>query len=210
MTGNALRIKLKKFGIELNQLAEKMEISPQNLQSKLNATDLKLSTIQEIAGVINRSLYELINDDNGSILEELPVAAKLMDPEKEIPLLNTDAMAGFGHGEVSIMGYELEGYKVPLFRDADFLIPVKGNSMWPKYNSGDIVACKKLEVDTFFQWNKVYVLDTEQGALIKRIKKATQPDHLLIVSENKEYEAFELHTSKIRSVAMVLGRISLE
>ena len=40
--------------------------------------------------------------------------------------------------------------------------------MQPKYNSGDLVACRVVPLGTFFQWNKVYVLDTEQGALIKR------------------------------------------
>jgi phage repressor protein C with HTH and peptisase S24 domain len=98
-----------------------------------------------------------------------------------------------------------------MFKDAEFLIPVKGSSMWPKYSSGDIVACKKLPLnDLFFQWNKVYVLDTAQGALIKRIKKGSDNDHILIVSENTNYEPFELHKTQINTVAIVVGVIRLE
>lgn len=135
------------------------------------------------------------------------------DPLFGIPLIPIDAMAGFGTGEMTVMEYEVSRYVVPEFEElhVEFMIRVKGSSMYPKYNSGDLVACKKLNLnDVFFQWNKVYVLDTEQGALIKRIKKGTDQDHILLVSDNTAYEPFELHLSKVSSVAIVLGVIRLE
>jgi phage repressor protein C with HTH and peptisase S24 domain len=128
-----------------------------------------------------------------------------------IPLLPIDAMAGLGKGEFQIMEYECERYVVPMFKGAEFLIQVKGSSMIPKYNSGDVVACKRLVLnDLFFQWNKVYVLDTSQGALVKRIKKGRDDDHILIVSDNEQYEPFELHKNQIYGVALVIGVIRLE
>jgi phage repressor protein C with HTH and peptisase S24 domain len=128
-----------------------------------------------------------------------------------IPLIPIDAMAGFGKGEFQIMEHECEHYVVPMFKGADLLIQVKGSSMIPKYNSGDIVACKILPLnDLFFQWNKVYVLDTSQGALVKRVKKGSDNDHVLIVSDNEKYEPFELHKSQINGVALVIGVIRLE
>lgn len=129
-----------------------------------------------------------------------------------IPLIPIEAMAGFGTGGVQVMDYDTERYVVPEFTElnVDFMLRVKGSSMYPKYNSGDLVACKKLVLnDIFFQWNKVYVLDTDQGALIKRIKKGSD-DHLQIVSDNPSYEPYELHLSKIHAIAIVLGVIRLE
>ena len=129
-----------------------------------------------------------------------------------IPLIPIDAMAGFGTGGVQVMDYDTERYVVPEFTElnVDFMLRVKGSSMYPKYNSGDLVACKKLVLnDIFFQWNKVYVLDTDQGALIKRIKKGSD-NHLQIVSDNPSYEPYELHLSKIHAIAIVLGVIRLE
>jgi phage repressor protein C with HTH and peptisase S24 domain len=127
-----------------------------------------------------------------------------------IPLIPIGAMAGFGTGETQVMEYECERYVIPAFKDAEFLIQVKGSSMYPKYSSGDIVACRKLPVDTFFQWSKVYVLDTVQGALIKRVKRGKDNNYLLMVSENEKYEPFELPRSEINSVALVVGVIRLE
>jgi phage repressor protein C with HTH and peptisase S24 domain len=82
--------------------------------------------------------------------------------------------------------------------------------MYPKYNSGDIVACKKLPLDTFFQWNKCYVLDTSQGAMIKRIHKSKKEGFLLLVSDNEKYKPFDIPIKDIYSLSIVIGVIRLE
>jgi repressor LexA len=127
-----------------------------------------------------------------------------------IPLIPISAMAGAFTGEMQVLEHECERFVIPTFKGADFLISVKGSSMNPKYNSGDIIACKRLPIDTFFQWHKVYVLDTDQGALVKRVKKGKTPDELIIVSDNPNYEPFELHRSKIYHIALVIGVVRLE
>lgn len=128
-----------------------------------------------------------------------------------IPLIPISAMAGAFSGDQQVMEYECERYVVPAFKGADFLISVKGSSMYPKYNSGDIVACKRLAMsDLFFQWNKVYVLDTDQGPLIKRVKPGSDKEHVTIVSDNERYEPFELPLDHIYHVALVIGVIRLE
>lgn len=128
-----------------------------------------------------------------------------------IPLIPISAMAGAFSGDQQVMEYECERYVVPVFKGADFLISVKGSSMYPKYNSGDIVACKRLAMsDLFFQWNKVYVLDTDQGPLIKRVKPGSDKEHVTIVSDNERYEPFELSLDHIYHVALVIGVIRLE
>ena len=132
-------------------------------------------------------------------------------PNEGIPLIPIEAMAGALTDERTVLEYECERYVVPAFKGADFLIPVKGSSMYPKYSSGDIVACQRVPMsDLFFQWNKVYVIDTNQGALIKRIKPGSDKDHVLIVSDNEKYDPFELPYSAIHAVALVIGVIRLE
>ena len=142
---------------------------------------------------------------------DVPLATPSPMGGQGIPLLPVSAMAGVLSGDVSVLEYECERYVVPAFQGADFLIPVKGSSMYPKYSSGDIVACKRVPAsDLFFQWNKVYVLDTDQGPLIKRIRRGSSDDTVLIVSDNTAYEPFELRRDQIRGVALVIGVIRLE
>ena len=143
-----------------------------------------------------------------------PTPAVAMVPaggQQGIPLIPFSAMAGALQGEVTALEYECEHYVVPAFRNADFLIPITGSSMQPTYFSGDIVACQRIPMSSiFFQWNKPYVLDTAQGAIIKRIKPGSDKQHVLIVSDNTDYDPFELPLSEIYSVALVIGLIRLE
>lgn len=144
-------------------------------------------------------------------IEKEPTAMLTNDPKEGIPLIPIEAMAGALTSEMTVLEYECERYVVPVFKGADFLIPVKGSSMYPKYSSGDIVACQRVPMsDLFFQWNKVYVIDTNQGALIKRIRPGSDKDHVLLVSDNEKYDPFELPFSAINAVALVLGVIRLE
>ena len=120
-------------------------------------------------------------------------------------------MAGIFTGDTSIMEYECERYLIPDFKGADFLIRVKGDSMQPTYYSGDLVACQRVPLDDlFFQWNKTYVLDTVQGPLIKRVKQGSDDNHVLIVSDNTDYEPFELSKDQFHGVALVRGLVRLE
>lgn len=140
--------------------------------------------------------------------EEVPIAYK---SKEGIPLIPIDAMAGaLADNSQVVMEYECEHYVIPMFKGAEFLIPVKGDSMQPKYYSGDIVACKRLPLDTFFQWNRTYVVDSEQGVLIKRVKKGEDNNHIMMVSENPEYEPFQLEKSQIYSLALVIGVVRAE
>lgn len=143
--------------------------------------------------------------------EEASKALPATRPGEGIPLLPISAMAGALTSDQTVLDYECEHYVVPAFKGADFLIPVKGSSMYPKYSSGDIVACKRVPMSgLFFQWNKVYVIDTTQGPLIKRIKPGSSKDSVLIVSDNEKYDPFELPVDEIRAVALVIGVIRLE
>jgi repressor LexA len=132
--------------------------------------------------------------------------------QKLLPLIPLSAVAGLPvANDVSILSEDCEYYDIPEFnKKADYLIRVTGSSMSPKYNSGDIVACKKLPIDTFFQWNKVYLLDTEQGPLIKRINESKKEGHLTLVSDNPKYPPFDITKSAINSIAIVIGVIRLE
>lgn len=138
-----------------------------------------------------------------------PALPVLENSHEGIPLIPLSAMAGAFTGETSVMEYER--YVIPAFKGADFLIPVKGDSMQPTYYPGDLVACQRIPLnDLFFQWNKTYVLDTKQGPLIKRVRRGSDDDHVLIVSDNAEYEPFELEKSQFYGVALVRGLVRLE
>ncbi len=132
-----------------------------------------------------------------------------------LPLIPIDAMAGFGGGNIPVLESEItDYYQVPLFekRGAEYLIPVAGDSMYPKYASGDLLACKSLIGLNFIQWGRPYVLDTEQGVIVKRLFQHPNDESLLICkSDNTEnYPPFQISKQEIFKVAIVVGVVRLE
>ena len=138
----------------------------------------------------------------------------LIEPSKDgtgIPLIPVEAMAGCFTGEQTVLLQECDRYVVPAFKNADFLIHVRGDSMMPHYFSGDMVACKMLSLsDIFFQWGKVYVINTDQGALIKKVEQGTTDESITLVSENDKYKPFEISRRGIYQIAIVIGLIRAE
>ena len=127
-----------------------------------------------------------------------------------IPLIPIEAFAGYGSPAFDDMRVE-DYYQVAEFKQADFLIRVKGNSMYPKYSSGDIVACKIVKETLFFQWNKIYAIYTRsQGVMVKRVKKSTLEGYILLVSDNEKYEPFDVPLNDIEAIALVIGTIRVE
>lgn len=204
------------LGISKREFYTQIGVSRGTLESKSSITeDVMARFIAKFPQVSPSWLLTgkgdmIISQNKDMKNEELPVAHRI-ESNEGIPLIPINAMAGAFTGDQSVIEYECDRYIIPSFKGADFLIGVKGSSMYPRYNSGDIVACKRLSLqDLFFQWNKVYVLDTDQGPLIKRIKPGTDKDHVTIVSDNKDYEPFELAIDHIYNVALVVGVIRVE
>ena len=129
-----------------------------------------------------------------------------------VPLLPVEAIAGFGVGDWTVHESDIqEKYLVPDFNGIDFMIKVKGSSMYPKYNSGDIVACRKINWKSFIQWNKPHVIATkEQGIIIKRINISKEDNFYTLVSDNQAYPPFDIPKDEITGIALIIGVIRLE
>ena len=137
------------------------------------------------------------------------------EEKKGIPLIPIEAMGGYGKGDSQVMQYDVSsGYNIPELegKGVKYLIRVSGSSMYPKYSNGDLLACKPLEDLSFFQWGKPYVLDTEQGAIVKRLFPCDDDSECLECrSDNKvHYPPFRIPKLSVRAVAIVVGVIRLE
>ncbi|PTL33344.1 hypothetical protein C7120_01585 [Prevotella sp. oral taxon 376] len=132
---------------------------------------------------------------------------------KGIPLIPLEAVAGFPAADSEGVYLEdCERYTIPEFeaKGANFLIRVSGDSMFPLYNNGDIIACRKISDILFFQWGSIYVLDTSQGALVKRVEEAEDDaESILCISENPRFKPFHLPKSDIRSLSTIIGLVRL-
>lgn len=136
------------------------------------------------------------------------------DSSEGIPLIPLDAVAGFpAESGGGVRLEDCERYVIPEFENkgANFLIRVSGDSMVPLYYSGDLLACRKITDIRFFQWGTVYVLETSQGVLVKRVQESVDhADSILCVSENSSvHHPFLLPRDDIRSLSIIVGLVRL-
>lgn len=146
---------------------------------------------------------------NGKMLNQT-VTASPVGETHVLPLIPMEAFAGPGlptYEDERIEDY----YTVSDFKNSDFLIRVKGDSMTPKYSGGDLVACKKVTETYFLQWGRVYVIYTQsQGIMIKRVQPAEDDSYITCVSDNPKYAPFQVPKADIVSIALVNGAITLD
>lgn len=144
--------------------------------------------------------------DGEMLRDETPVGRS----EEGIPLIPNEAFAGYGTYQYADLPID-SFYQIREFQNASFLLRVCGDSMSPKYNGGDLVACKKVEEVTFWQWHRIYAICTKnQGIVIKRVEKDDSEDSIVCVSENPNYDPFQLSKKEIVAVALVLGGVVME
>lgn len=200
-------------GIPKEEFYKKIGMTSASFRGEAKKTPLNSNAIENILSEVPDLSPDWLLTGKGEMTRQKNFALQPAGPGEGIPLIPADAMAGFGQGDTQIMWYDATRYVVPEFSDlkVDFMIRVKGPSMYPKYSSGDLVACKKIPLtDIFFQWNKVYVLDTVQGPLIKRIHPGPDDDHITLVSDNAAYKPFSLPVTEIYAIAIVVGVIRFD
>lgn len=152
----------------------------------------------------------LKNEDKTETSNPISPALSTSSTQKGIPLIPFSAMAGYLSGEASVSEDECEKIIIPGLK-ADFIIPIKGDSMEPRFFAGDYVACERTSIkDLFFQWGKTYVIDTTNGVFIKRVDEGSSKNEILLVSENKKYKPMPIPTSSILHIALVKGVVRIE
>lgn len=127
-----------------------------------------------------------------------------------IPLLPISAQGGsLNDFVVSIKESSCEKIISPI-KGADYAMSVSGESMAPEYPSGSQILIKRIDEKAFIDWGRVYVLDTCNGTVIKRLFPSETADKVLCKSINPEFPPFEVSLSDVYAVYRVLMCMSLK
>jgi len=205
-------------GIPKEQFATEIGMTYGSFKGSAKNRPLNSNAIEKILTITPEINPEWLLTGTGEMLkstEKTPIAVPVPVETagiKPIPLVEHTAVAGFGNNTFAISEQDVKAYyTIPKFehRKVDFMIEVYGNSMYPKYNSGDVVAATI--VKEFIQWNKPHVIATrDQGILVKRILPGSSDAYITLKSDNKDYPEFEVPKSDITGIALIVGVIRLE
>ena len=191
-----------------SQFANRIDFAPQNLGQILKGKrGVPRTLVNKIADAFPEINREWLYAGAGKMEIDMELLSENAKSDKR-PRLPVTASAG------QLSDY-LEGIKadeceyLPIMRslpDYDFTMLIKGNSMEPKFEGGDEIACKK--VTSIIEPGKTYVLATRDGAVVKRLYP--EKDGVRCVSYNyEEYPDFFVNGEDILDVYRVVGLIRI-
>lgn len=214
---NSFATNLKKLraekGLSQQECADSLGIKRTTLANYENGvSEPDIDKIKEIANFFGKSLDEMMG---GKIKPSTKHSSFAEPAETGIPYYNISTSAS----DVEIFNDTPEQIaakiSIPGFEDCEAALPVFGHSMYPTYENGCIVLCKRIKDLDVISYGEVYLIVTAEQRLLKRVQKATQKDSVLLVSDNDElrnngtrkYEPFDLPKKKIKHFFIVKGSI---
>lgn len=165
------------------------------------------STLKKIEANSDLNLKWLFTGEGEMLKEKSAGIDQTKAGEGRIPLIPASAFAGgvsgFAPEAISLNNCEMV---VSPVSGAEFAIPITGDSMEPEYADGSIAYIRRINEAAFIPWGHTVVLDTENGAFIKRIYPDDQDEkYVWARSINPAYPPMHVPKSSIFRIFRVLG-----
>ncbi|HEY8898643.1 MAG TPA: S24 family peptidase [Niastella sp.] len=193
--GKRLKEFRKRKNIKMPAIAAATGISKENLYKWEKGT--KPSDFDQL-----QTLMEYINNmDNAPEVAEDP---KLINTKKAKPSSSTFLTGIFlSQDEESVLVHDNNAapgnvilinkqpilvasrIDAPVIGDVDGVIPVTGDSMEPRFKSGNLIAIKKLRFTRIINAGSFYyIVDKNHIGLIRRVRPAGETNSIILIAEN--------------------------
>lgn len=193
--GKALRDYIKDHKLNQEKVATALGITRQGLNYHFNKEKLDFE-FKEKLPEIGISIFNVKNNFT------------LQEPRNGTPIYDIEATAG--DFEFSQNFPELiKGYiNIPSFKECIAFLYVRGDSMYPRLQSGDLIGVIPVQDISVIQYGQVYLVVTvDNQRMIKYVRKAKDNKEVILRSENQHYDDIELLKDKILKLYMVKGPV---
>ncbi|MFV0555020.1 MAG: XRE family transcriptional regulator [Mangrovibacterium sp.] len=190
--------------ITLKEIADDLGITPTGLSKIMRENSTKTSTLERIA----LKLKVPVSVFFGDYVEPQQVDQKSLALENVgyyYPGVNASAGLSF---DTDNDGLERIPVSIPNWGNGLDFINVFGDSMYPKFQSGEIIGIKQMEFQ-YLNFGYTYVVEMQNGDVyLKYVRKGKDANHVILASENPHYEPTEFHIKYIKAFHQVKGVIS--
>lgn len=210
----------KSKGISMYSIAKKINYLPQSF-SRVRSGG------QNLPSRIIHKICEIYNINKAYIYAgEFPIffdkkTAKLITPlllkspekkeiQAKVPFYETYLTAGmikkFGDNVVNPAYF----ITIPNFVECSLALRVSGDSMYPKYRSGDIVVCKNIQDKKTILHGEPYVVITSEYCAVKYLDPHEKDQSKVVLrSENPKFKPTEVSKRDILQLYLVRGKIEI-
>jgi transcriptional regulator with XRE-family HTH domain len=196
-----------------NEFAEKLNIKAGSLSDVLRAKDgmgVSNAIKDRLELLFNVNREWLANGIGEPFLKKGPI---ISEAKEGVPFYDI-SLADSKIEDWILMEEEVEyfvNYKP--FNDCTAYLPVFGDSMYPRYASGEIIAVKEVTNFDILQWGEAYVIMSDAATNgIRSIKNVHQhPDHnkLILRSSNPNFKGDTIiEKNNISSMFIIKGKIT--
>lgn len=210
MIGNIIKIERTRLGLSQAKLADKLNLSQQAIGKwEKGKSEPDSEAIIKLCSIFNVSTDYLFGrtDERNTIDLSTIKNIKPLDIETiKMPIIGTisagyDGIAQEEYlGETGVYAKALHGYSP----DECFILRVNGNSMYPDYVNGDLVAIhKQSSVDS---GTVAVVLYNGNEATLKKVKYVQGEDWLDLIPRNPEYQTKRIEGSDLEQ-CRILGKV---
>ncbi|WP_316816375.1 XRE family transcriptional regulator [Pedobacter nyackensis] len=147
----------------------------------------------------------------GDMFDEGAVAAKVIDPG--VPFFNVN-LSEISFESFSTLNEPPEYYvNYRPFNDCDAYLPIYGDSMYPKYASGEIIAVREIKNFEVIQWGEAYLLIADERAnsisTVKLLFEHSNEKKIVLRSSNPNFKGDTvLDKEMIKRLFIVKGKVT--
>ncbi len=207
---------MKELGMRQVQFAERIGVDTSNLSKYLNAhmplSDSFLNRLVVNLGVSKEWLLDgtdlpfaktTVRIDSSD--PRMALSTDAAAPQTGIPVYDVDATAGSASGRNELFATEnIVGWvNLPNMSPNCRIVRVSGDSMAPVIMDGDFVAVREVSNPTQIYWGQIYVVQLDDFRLVKYLRRHTDPNMVVLRSENPNYDDMDVRRTDIHEMLLV-------
>lgn len=202
---------LKKKRITQSEFCRELGVAPTYIGAMRKGLSLdKLRKVCDMFPDLNRDWLQY---GEGEMLKPEKEDDTIISKEYETLLLPVEAFAGgLQMWSQGVRRNDCRKIVSPI-SGADFAIPIKGDSMEPRFHDGSTLLIKQINEKSFIPWGHPMVVDTENGVLVKNLMPDDDPkdggEYVIAESLNPKYPPFKIPISSIFGLYRIMGTIEI-
>ncbi len=200
---------MKEMGLKQVQFAERIGVDTSNLSKYLNAhmplSESFLNRLVVNLGVSKEWLMEGTDLPFGKTPVRVDGEVMASANGGGTPVYDVDVTAGVASGRNELFASEnIVGWvNLPNMSPNCRIVRVSGDSMAPVINDGDFVAVREVSNPNQIYWGQIYVVQLDDFRLVKYLRRHSDPNMVVLRSENPNYDDMDVRRSDIHEILLV-------
>ena len=198
---------MKEMGVRQVQFAQRIGVDTSNLSKYLNAhMPLSESLLNRIVVNLGVNKQWLLDGTDLPFAKSSGiVTTEGQDEAVGTPVYDVDATAGMTSGRNELFASEnIVGWvNLPNMSRDCRIVRVSGDSMAPVIKDGDFIAVREMSNPNQIYWGQIYVVQLDDFRLVKYVRRHSDPNMVVLRSENPNYDDMDVRRSDIHGMLLV-------